>query len=140
MEMSANPVETKLNARIEAQSLIRSLAEPCPAGDSVKAGMVRAWRRLPSWTFNRVIDVWKADPRIAIKADEMDQLRRIAKRREEKAASNELAELRERLSRLERRMVQTDPDFFGPSIDQMRAQAGGLGGRDSAVDRGGGWE
>lgn len=135
--MSANPVETNLNARVEAQSLIRSLAEPCPAGDSVKAGMVRAWRKLPSWTFNRVIDVWKADPRIAIRAAEMDQLRNAAKKREEKAASHELTELRERLARLERLLVSSDEDFHRETIDQVRIQAFGLGNGHRTVDRGG---
>lgn len=134
--MSANSVETKLNARVEAQSLIRVLAEPCPAGDSVKAAMLRAWRKLPNWTFNRVIDVWKADPRIAIKADEMDQLRRIAKRREEKAASNELAELRSRLTRLEHLLVSSDEDFHRETINQIRSQAGGLGGNHSSMVEG----
>jgi hypothetical protein len=135
--MSAKSVETKLNARAEAQSLIRSLAEPCPAGDSVKAAMVRAWRKLPAWTFNRVIDVWKADPRIAIRAAEMDQLRNAAKKREEKAASHELTELRERLSRLERLLVSSDEDFHSETLHQVRLQAIGLGNGRSAVDRGG---
>lgn len=132
--MSANSVETELNARVEAQSLIRSLAEPCPAGDSVKAAIVRAWRKLPNWTFNRVIDVWKADPRIAIKADEIDQLRSVARKREEKAASHELTELRERLARLERLLVSSDEDFHRETIAQVRQQAGGLGRDRRALD------
>jgi hypothetical protein len=61
----------------EASSLVRRLASPAPVGDTTKAAISRAHRTLKTWTWNRVRDVWHADPRIRVSADELDQLRNL---------------------------------------------------------------
>lgn len=131
--MSGISSERKVTALVEAQSLIRALAEPSPAGESIKAALRRVSRKLPHWSSNRVRDVWNADERIRIRADELDELRE-ANRANEKAAKNELVSLRERLARLESLLVQTDPDFYGPQIDQLRQQVRRPSGSYRALD------
>ena len=64
------------NSIEEAQTLVRRCAEPRPAGDKVKAAVVRASRRL-GFSFSRTKDIWYRDAR-RIGATEMDQLRRTA--------------------------------------------------------------
>lgn len=61
----------------EAQVLVRECAEPRPVGDSVKDAVRRASRRL-DFTFNRTRDLWYGQAR-RVDADEMDQLRSIAR-------------------------------------------------------------
>lgn len=131
--MSRISSERKVTALVEAQTLIRALAEPSPAGESIKAALRRVGRKLPNWSNNRVRDVWNADDRIRIRADELDELR-AAKNQNEKAAKNELVSLRERLARLESLLVQADPDFFEPQLDQIRQQIRGSSRSDFAVD------
>jgi hypothetical protein len=65
----------------EAALLIRQLALPAPAGDSTKAAIYRVHRILNTWTWNRVRDVWHADPRIRVSADELNQLRELVRDR-----------------------------------------------------------
>jgi hypothetical protein len=60
----------------EAQSLVRRCAEPRPAGDLVKAAILRVSRRL-GLPFNRAKDIWYGDAR-RIDAEEMDLLRAAA--------------------------------------------------------------
>jgi hypothetical protein len=60
----------------EAQSLVRRCAEPGPAGESVKAAIGRASRRL-DLPYSRTRDIWYGDAR-RIDAGEMDRLRREA--------------------------------------------------------------
>ena len=58
----------------DASSALRRLAEPRPVGDSVKAAILRASRKV-KWPYSRVRDIWYRDPRIKISAGECDQLR-----------------------------------------------------------------
>ena len=60
----------------EAEDLVRRCAEPRPAGDKVKAAVIRASRRL-GFSFSRTKDIWYRNAR-RINATEMDQLRRTA--------------------------------------------------------------
>lgn len=135
-EVSANQAENGgKRVSAEAAALIRRVAEPRPVGDSTKAAMLRAWRRLGTWTFNRVKDVWKADQRIRVRAEEMDQLR--AATRADKDAVDELAELRARIARLERLLVAADQGAPGADFDTGRDQLleadGEIGAKDRAV-------
>jgi hypothetical protein len=118
----------------EASFLLRRVAEPRPAGDSVKAALSRAWRRLPGWSFNRIRDVWHADHRIRISADELDQLRRTAHQKAEHAARDEYRELLDRIARIEVRLAAQDADFHSPQIDALKSSVCGLGGKDRALD------
>ena len=69
----ASPIE-------EAQALVRQCAEPRPAGDQVKAAILRASRGL-GLPFNRTKDIWYGDVR-RIDAEEMDRLRQVAEKTE----------------------------------------------------------
>lgn len=64
----------------EAQTLVRRCAEPRPPGDSVKAAVRRASRRL-GIPFSRTRDIWYGDAR-RIDAAEMDRLRQGAEKAE----------------------------------------------------------
>ena len=69
----------KMSSVCEASTLIKQIAEPRPVGDTVKAAIGRSLRRLPlkgSWTWNRVKDIWYADHRVSVSADEMNALLR----------------------------------------------------------------
>lgn len=64
------------SAIAEALTLVRCCAEPRPAGESVKAAIRRASRRL-DFPFTRTKDLWYGDAR-RIDAREMDRLRQEA--------------------------------------------------------------
>ena len=109
---------TEQTIRSEAARLIRILAEPRPVGDSTKTAMARAWRRLPNWSWNRAKDVWKADSRIRIRAEELEQLRQLTANEQSKdeddgvdAASLQLAKLRGRISRLEQLIAAAEAEI-----------------------------
>jgi hypothetical protein len=59
----------------EASGLVRQIAAPATG----KAALFRAYRKIGTWTYNRVKDVYYADRRIRISADEIDGLRAIAR-------------------------------------------------------------
>jgi hypothetical protein len=64
----------------EARNLVHRCAEPRPVGDSVKAAILRASRRL-GLSFNRTKDIWYGNAR-RIDAGEMDRLRQVAEQTE----------------------------------------------------------
>jgi hypothetical protein len=73
--------DTRVRSAIdEAQILVQQCAEPRPAGDQVKAAILRASRRL-GFSFNRTKDLWYRDAS-RIDAEEMDMLRHAAFRAE----------------------------------------------------------
>lgn len=61
--------------REEAARLVKAVAEPAMAGDTVKVCIARAAQRL-RWRYNRTEDIWRQEAR-RIDAYEMDQLRRL---------------------------------------------------------------
>jgi hypothetical protein len=79
----------------EAQHLVRRCAEPRPAGDLVKAAILRASRRL-GFPVSRTRDIWYGDAR-RIDAEEMDQLRHVAEHNELTHAVAGVEVLRNRL-------------------------------------------
>lgn len=64
----------------------------------------------------------------------IDAANAVQARREEKAASYELAELHRRLSRLEHLLLATDQDFHREDVAALRKQTDGMGGKDRPVD------
>jgi hypothetical protein len=126
----------RMSALCEARDLIRQIAEPCPAGDKTKAALRRVHHILhKTWSFNRVRDVWNADPRIRVRGDELDELRKVAaarrKETHQKAAADELSELRARIDRLEYLLAKTAP---GARIHAPGQQVGEVVPADRAVD------
>ena len=72
-----------------------------------------------------------ADPRIRVRADELNALRRLIKLRrqeqQDQTVLHELHELRkvkERLAILEDRLASVDAEFFGAAIDALRKADG----------------
>jgi len=119
----------------EASSLLRSLAAPAVAGESIKACQLRVHRRLKTWSPNRVRDLWRPDPRARVQAHEIEQLRQAAaKRRADNEAGAELRELKSRIERLENLLLNSDPEMHRPdlaALGQLRGEAvRALGPRD----------
>jgi len=117
-----------MTAVAEASRLLREVAEPVPAGDSVKAAIGRAARRVEKhipphfasrWHAGRAEDIWRGEAR-GVWAEEMDAIRRAADAKAAEEARNELAELDARLARVEALLIQ-DEDFNRFQVDALRA-------------------
>lgn len=76
-----------MSAVAEAATLLRSVAEPCPAGDSVKSAINRAAKRVAKfipphwssrWLVGRAEDIWRQEAR-GVWAEEMDAIRCVAR-------------------------------------------------------------
>jgi hypothetical protein len=91
--------------RAEAQRLIQKLAEPWKRA---KDGQRRAHRLLRAWTWtpNRIVDVWKADRRIKISANELETLRALAHGAEAEGVESHLEALLARIEKSEREVVE----------------------------------
>lgn len=111
----------------EAAQLLREIAGERAADESIKAVFLRLSRSLKGWSASRVRDVWYRDERVAVRADEVDQLRATAKARRAEGAGNELQELRDRISRLERLLESSDEAFHSPTIAILRDQGSEVG-------------
>lgn len=135
--MSEKLSERSNMSTAEASVLVRQLAKPFDVGDSVKCCLRRVSRKLP-WSFNRVKDVWYADARISISAEEMTQLRRAAKlAAEEQEAKDDLARIDARLSRLESLLQGIDQEFHSETLaalGQSRNRLRGLGDNEKRED------
>lgn len=106
-----------MSACAEAASLLRSVAEPRPVGDTVKEAINRA-ARLTGLRYGRAEDIWRQEAR-TIRADEMDRIRRAAEKKLVREARDEFGELELRIKRLEALLVQ-DADLRGPEADAVR--------------------
>lgn len=85
-----------------ARNTLRRIAEPAVPGESVKCLLLRVSRKLPTISYGRVRGIWYRDTRLKISADELLELRRIAKiEDEERHATDEVSALRKRLELLE---------------------------------------
>ena len=104
-----------MNALREASVLVRQIASP----KTGKAAILRATRKLKTWTYNRVKDVYYADPRIRISGDEIDYLRAIAlaKKNEEYSNEHSIAELRKQLQIMAAHLSRIDPTFDYSSVE-----------------------
>lgn len=128
-----------MSAVAEASALLRRIAEPRPVGDSVKAAITRACRRvarhIPShwtrWHVGRAEDIWHRQAH-GVWAEELDAIRAAADARILQEARNERAALRARLARLEAALRISDEDFHRPELDALGSVAGGP---DRPLDR-----
>jgi len=121
-----------MSASVEASLLLRQIAGNGEPGETKKAAWNRAYRRLRGeWTFNRVKDLWRQEPRARVSADELKQLRTAAKQ-SAGAQDDVLARLEsveQMLRDLASRMPQ-DADFYGSHADTLRSVAGRVGRSD----------
>lgn len=99
----------------EASALLRQIAEPRPVGDTVKAAINRAARRVSSFMrspmrASRAEDIWREEAK-AIRVAEMDAIRQAAADQKlMREARNEMADIDACLARLEALLLQ-DEDF-----------------------------
>lgn len=87
-----------------------------PSFGSVKQRISRA-SRLTGWSFNRTRDVWYADPRVSIKAEELVRVEAISGL---EYARQEMRNYEDIISRAEALLDGPNADFFGPFVDAMR--------------------
>lgn len=123
--------ERKMSAVVEYQQIVRRAAEPRPVGDSVKAAIGRAARRL-CWKYTRTRAFWYAGDRINVKDYEADRLRELKKQTAGAENNDVLARLEsveQMLRALASRMPQ-DADFYGAHADTLRGVAGRIGRSD----------
>lgn len=116
-----------MTAVAEAASLLRTVAEPRPVGDTVKAAINRAAKRVSKYLREpmrpgRAEDIWRGEARM-VRAEELDAIRRAAEARLIREARREFTQLDARIARLEALLVQ-DPEFHRVEADALRAVAG----------------
>ncbi len=123
--MSEKKSETKMSMLCEASGLVRRIAYPATG----KAALLRAYRRLGTWTYNRVKDVYYGDERVRISGEEIDKLRAVAGI--EVASSNDpsIKDLRDQLSAVVRHLQRIDPTFRDPSLQAISGAAHSDGGK-----------
>lgn len=110
--------DSELSSECEASNLVRRAAEPREAGESVKAAIGRAARRL-HWSITRTRAIWYAEAR-RIDSHEMDQLRALARQQAE------------RHTRIAAALAATDPEFHQLDIAAHLSAARQLGGEDQS--------
>lgn len=84
----------------EASLLLREIAGSRAAGETIKGVLRRLHRKLVDWSPGRIRDVWYADVRVRLRAEEVEQLRALVQPRDV-GTDDELIELRTRIARLE---------------------------------------
>ena len=128
--MSDKLTERKfMSASAEASTLLRQIAGNGEPGEYKKEAWARAYRRLSGqWTFNRVKDLWRQEPRAKVSAEELNQLRAAAKQTAG-ANSDVLARLEsvEQMLRALASRLPQDADFYGAQADQLRDAARDVG-------------
>lgn len=103
--MSHNPCEremTALSVSAEMSDGLRRLAEPVRAGESIKSLIGKAARRA-GMPYSRAYECWYG--RARVRAEELDRVRRLLEAKEQEAINVEIAELRQRLARLEEQLA-----------------------------------
>jgi len=103
--MSHNPCEremTALSAPTEMSLGLRQLVEPVRAGESIKGLIVKAARRA-GMSYSRAYECWYG--RARVRPEELDRVRRLLQAKEQEAINVEIAELRQRLARLEEQLA-----------------------------------
>lgn len=126
-----------MTAVAEAASLLRSVAEPRPVGDTVKAAINRAAKRVSKYMRepmrpSRAEDIWREEARM-VRAEELDAIRRAAEAQLTQEARREFTQLDARIARLEAILVQ-DQNLRSAEFNALRATSSRSRG---AMDRGG---
>lgn len=117
--MSENRVEkSEMSSAEFVQYALQSNIAP-PSIGSVKARIRHASRCL-GWSASRTKDAWYADPRIALRADE---IRDVEQRTGLRYAQQELRTVDELISRADALLDGNDTDFYRPFLAALRAVA-----------------
>ena len=112
-----------------AAAMLWELSLPWGEGERKKSVIDRTSKlcRLDYW---RAWDIWYRKAR-RIEAHEMQQIAEALLIKQEKAARNELNELKLRLARLEATLNAGDAEFHGPAVDFARDMLRQMGGSNS---------
>jgi hypothetical protein len=115
----------------EASQLLQELAAPQDRGETMKEILTRTARaaKLAYW---RTYDLWYEKAR-RVEPTEVEQIRDALRIKNERAAKNELHELKLRLARLEASLSQGDADFHSPTIDYAREVVRQPGGKNRSL-------
>ena len=100
---------------MEASKLLNELSQPWASGEAVKSVIDRT-ARAAKLAFWRTSDIWYEKAR-RVEDHEMEQIKEALRIKNERAALNELRDLKFRIARLEAALVSRDPDFHRPDID-----------------------
>ena len=104
---------------------LRELSEPWPSGELVKVAIDRA-SRLAGLSYWRTFDIWYGKAR-RVEDYEIDKIQEALRIKNERAARNELHDLKLRLARLEASLAAGDAEFYSPHIDAYRAVTASTG-------------
>ncbi|MDE2104330.1 MAG: hypothetical protein KGL39_44240 [Patescibacteria group bacterium] len=99
---------------------LRERIAPPNSAQSVKERIRLASRRL-GWSFSRAKDVWYADPRVAIGADEMRAIEEAAGIR---YGRDEIRKNDELISKAEALLEGADSDFYSAFVVALRSALG----------------
>ncbi len=119
--MSENTSEKKMSSVEFAQDALREYVAP-PSLGSVKTRIRHAMRRL-GWSSNRTKDVWYADSRIRLSAEEILKIEETTGLR---YGRQELHSIDELVSRADALLAGPQADFYRPFADAFRAMARAL--------------
>lgn len=117
----------------DAATMLRELSYPWEAGERMKTVIDRT-SRLCRLTYWRTFDIWYRKAR-RVEDYEIAQIAEALAIKREKAARNELHELKLRLVRLEASLNAGDADFHSPATDYARDVLRQFGGQDRAMAR-----
>jgi hypothetical protein len=115
----------------DPQAMLKELSLPWAAGERMKTVLDRT-SRLARLTYWRTSDIWYRKAR-RIEPHEIDQIAEALAVKREKAARNELHDLKIRLARLEALCNSGDADFYSPTTDYARDMLRQFGGQGRAV-------
>jgi hypothetical protein len=115
----------------EASQLLQELAAPQDRGETMKEILTRTARaaKLAYW---RTYDLWYEKAR-RVEPTEVEQIRDAIRIKNERAAKNELHDLKLRLARLEASLSAGDADFHSPAIDYARENLRQPGGKNRSM-------
>jgi DNA polymerase/3'-5' exonuclease PolX len=101
--------------RENAKLMLRELSEPWASGERTKTAIGRV-ADLAGFAFWRASDIWYGKAQ-RIEQHELNQIADALQIKNEKAARDELRDLKTRIARLEASLLSKDAEFFRPSTD-----------------------
>jgi hypothetical protein len=115
----------------DASVMLRELSYPWEPGEKIKVVIDRT-SKLCRLTYWRTFDIWYRKAR-KVEDYEIAQIAEALRIKNEKAARNELHDLKLRLARLEASLSQGNTDFHRASIDRAGEMVRGRGGKGRSV-------
>lgn len=117
----------------DAALMLRELSYPWEPGEKIK-GVIDRTARMCRLSYWRTFDIWYRKAR-KVEDYEIAQIAEALRIKNEKAARNELHELKLRLARLEASLSSGDADFHSPAIDFARDMVRQTGGKNRPLAR-----